>query len=683
MHRPARRTVLLCAFSSAVLAAVALPGQAGATAPVAPVSALRTEQLGEAQALGDLAVLLTTRGAAQAQLPVVGAYAASHGLTVGNLTSSSLVLSGSGPRLAGLFATTLTSTAAGLPYATTPLRVPLALAGVASSAVGLDARPVMSAKAIPGGYDRSDLAEAYGVTPGGNGRDVTVGTLQFSGWVPGDLTVYAKAAEFTLEPGQITEVAVAGAKPRVLDGTGGEAEVALDVQAIFATARYAKQRIYFSPNTAVGSLTTINKMADDAEAGLLQVTSSSWGSCEAATSPAYQQAFGAGLDRLVAAGATFFVASGDAGSYGCSTEERVDNDLSVDFPSSWPSAVSVGGTRLTRGAEGFTETAWGSVHQYATPGVYAGSGSGGGISLTQPQPAYQRGLWPGATTRLVPDVASVADPGTGFGAYVASQGGWLSMGGTSLAAPTWAGFTANALSGTGRTVGLGNILPTLYANPGAFNDIKTGNNGFYMTMRGFDLVTGLGTPNWALLEPALLSGAGVSIDRGRGSAPYGSSFTLSGWAPNNSLVTLLFHRAGTPADDYSIVRTVQADAGGRWSRPIRSDTDYRYYANVGSAFSQTVLYQPVPALSGPASRTVTKNSTYLLTGRSVPGSTVALHFHAPGTPANDYSIVRTVIADSAGNWARPYAATVDYRLFASRSVNPADVAATTFLIQAR
>ena len=681
MHRPAHRTLLLCAFSTAVLAAVVLPGQAGASSPSGPLLVLRTEHLGAAP--GDLAVLLTTGGAAEAQLPVVEAYASSHGLTVSNLTSRSLVLSGPGPRLAGLFATTLTSTAAGLPYATTPPQVPLALAAAASSAVGLDARPVMTAKAVPGGYVGADLRSAYGVAAGGDGNGLTVGTLQYSGWAPGDLTAYALAAGLSLQPGQITEVAVAGASPHALDGTGGEAEVALDVQAVLATAPLAKQRIYFSPNTAVGSLTTINQMADDAAAGLLQVTSSSWGSCEAATSPEYQEAFGAGLNRLVAAGATFFVASGDAGSYGCSAAEAPDNQLSVDFPSSWPSAVSVGGTRLTRVAQGFTETAWGAVDQPPSPGVYAGAGSGGGSSLTQPQPAHQRGLLPGVTTRLVPDVSSVADPGTGFGAYVGSQGGWLRMGGTSLAAPTWAGFTAAALSRAGRTTGLGNILPTLYANPGAFNDVSAGSNGAYAAGVGFDLVTGLGSPNWALLSRALLSDGGVSIDNAVTQAPYGSTFTISGTAPRNSLVTLAFHRAGTAANDYSIVRSVPADGLGRWSRPIGSDTDYRYYARVGSAISRTVLFQPVPALSGPASRTVVKNSTYLLTGRSVPGSTVALHFHAPGTPANDYSIVRTVIADSAGNWTRRYSTTMDYRLFASRSINPGDVAASTFLIQAR
>ena len=686
MHRATGRSVLLGLVASAVLAPVWQPQPAQADTAKVIVS----QQPRDASIPSELAVLLTLRPAAP-QVSVIRSYANTHGLTVGHVTSASLLLSGPSVRLASLFGTSLTATPDGVPHASTPLKVPAELAAVATSAVGLDARPVMAPKAVPVGLTGEQLRAAYQVPDNATaGAGTTVGTLQFSGWAPSDLTTYAEAAGIPLATGQITEVGVAGADPHQLDGTSGEAEVALDVQAVLATAPAARQRIYVAPNTAIGAITAVNQMADDAAAGLLQVTSSSWGSCEAGNDPGYQQAFGAGLDRLVAAGATFYVASGDMGAYGCSSEGEPDNWLSVDFPSSWPVSVAVGGTTLTQRGLTYGETAWGTFTRPARSGTFAGSGSGGGISADTPQPAYQNGLWPGATTRLIPDVSSVADPSTGFGAFVASQGGWLSMGGTSLAAPTWAGFTAAALSAAGRTTGLGNILPTLYANPSAFHDVTVGNNGAYSAGVGYDLVTGLGSPDWNTLAGVLLNAPvlpmpaiPLSIDEDPLPVAYRSTFSIDGTALASSVVTLRFHRAGTPAGDYSIVRTVRADARGAWSRPITPDTDYRYYATAGSATSPTVLYQPVPTLTGPAARVVPRNAPYVLRGTSAPGSVLYLHFHAPGTPADDYSIVRRVSANGAGAWSRSYLAAVDYRMFVSRYPGDDGSASPTFLLQAR
>src|SRR5207245_7572690 len=124
---------------------------------------------------------------------------------------------------------------------------------------------------------------------------------------------------------------------------------------------------------------------------------------------------------------------------------------------------------------------------------YAGNGGGGGASSAYPRPSYQSSVGLPGTARLVPDVASLADPSTGLGIYAGGQ--WLLGGGTSLAAPTWAGLTAAALSAAGRTTGLGDVLPTLYAHPEAFRDITAGSNGYTATA-GYDLATGLGAPDW-------------------------------------------------------------------------------------------------------------------------------------------------------------------------------------------
>ena len=67
--------------------------------------------------------------------------------------------------------------------------------------------------------------------------------------------------------------------------------------------------------------------------------------------------------------------------------------------------------------------------------------SGGGISQVFTRPSFQTGCGvPAGTMRLVPDVALEAD--TTPGNYVVKNGGWYIVGGTSGAAPQWAGHAA-------------------------------------------------------------------------------------------------------------------------------------------------------------------------------------------------------------------------------------------------
>ena len=565
-RRPARRVLLAVVGAGALLVAGLPPGAGAAAPPVVLASAPAvllagdtagpaptTETAGLAQGSGDLAVLLTlartaeqsatlrqlaatplARGmagpaaeaagelrrrqlsglqpAASTRTAVEG-FAAAHGFTLMQATSASVLLGGPAAGLAAAFGATLTTSPAGLRYPLAPPVVPAALRAAVDSVVGLDERPAMRSSAVPGGYTGNDLRTAYQVSaPSSTGAGITVGLLQLSGWKASDLTSYASAAGLTIAAGQITQVAVSGANPAAGDGSDGGFEVAMDSEAVLATAPAAKQRLYFAPNSTAYLTSAVNLMADDARSGKLQVASTSWGACEPYFSASAQQAYGAALDRLLAAGVTFYAASGDSGSYDCSTRDAPDNRLAVSFPASYPNVVATGGTTLTRAAASgkaapsYTETGWGTVRTNPPKGTYAGAGSGGGASAAQPRPAYQQRLNRPGSTRLVPDVSSVGDPKTGLGVYTARTG-WCLGGGTSLAAPTWAGLTAAALSSAKRTTGLGNILPILYANPGAFRDITSGSNGVYTTQTGFDLVTGLGSPNWTQLTKVLVGAA--------------------------------------------------------------------------------------------------------------------------------------------------------------------------------
>ncbi len=88
------------------------------------------------------------------------------------------------------------------------------------------------------------------------------------------------------------------------------------------------------------------------------------------------------------------------------------------------------------------------------------------------------------------------------------------MGGTSGAAPAWAGLVAIAdqglaISGHG-TLSTSELLSDLYSLPSAdFNDITSGSNGYSATA-GYDLVTGLGTPKANLVVSGLVADAGSS-----------------------------------------------------------------------------------------------------------------------------------------------------------------------------
>ena len=118
----------------------------------------------------------------------------------------------------------------------------------------------------------------------------------------------------------------------------------------------------------------------------------------------------------------------------------------------------------------------------------------------------------------VPDVAFQASSRTGALVYdtAPGAGGWFIVGGTSCSAPQWSGLVAIADQIAGH--GLGLINPTLYKLADSSNyssyfyDVTTGNNQAdpsipgYPATTGWDPVTGLGTPNAAMLVPALAAG---------------------------------------------------------------------------------------------------------------------------------------------------------------------------------
>ncbi|MGD0191236.1 MAG: S53 family peptidase [Rhizomicrobium sp.] len=116
----------------------------------------------------------------------------------------------------------------------------------------------------------------------------------------------------------------------------------------------------------------------------------------------------------------------------------------------------------------------------------------------------------GSTTlRNVPDIAANAN--TDF--YVCAGGKCFGrIGGTSFASPIWTGFLAlaNQQASTNSQPPVGFFNPTIYglaSNAQIYGQIlhdAVGNkSGLYKTVKGFDLVTGLGSPNGQALIDAL------------------------------------------------------------------------------------------------------------------------------------------------------------------------------------
>ncbi|NVO07566.1 MAG: peptidase S53, partial [Rhodoferax sp.] len=148
---------------------------------------------------------------------------------------------------------------------------------------------------------------------------------------------------------------------------------------------------------------------------------------------------------------------------------------------------------------------------------------GGGISAYTATPAYQTNAVPGMGSvahRAVADVAFNADPASGQYVAVQTPGAasvsWLSVGGTSLSTPQWAGLLAiaNATRAQLGKLALGAPHALLYGQiasvPGTyasvFADITKGTDGscaLCSAKLGYDPLSGLGTPNVTGLLSAL------------------------------------------------------------------------------------------------------------------------------------------------------------------------------------
>ncbi|MFJ1932928.1 protease pro-enzyme activation domain-containing protein [Kitasatospora sp. NPDC088160] len=462
-------------------------------------------------------------GPTQAAVDQVKTYLAAQGLTVTEVSANRQVVSahGTNAQISQAFGTHESS------YVDPQLQraffandaaasVPADLADVVQGVSGLDNHAVRknrlakpnsvtphTASSTPSGFGPSQYDGAYNLNKtGADGTGTTVALWEFDGYSSSNLTTYD--SQYGLSGPAVSTVSVDGANYDSAPG-GGQGEVELDSEIVRGAAPKATQLVYEAPNSDQGEIDMANKIVADNQVSVISI---SWGSCEPDTTAASMTAVDNAFKQAAAQGISIFSASGDDGSRDCTRSTSGSSVKAVDFPASSPHQTGVGGTNLqVSGTSYSSESAW--------------SSAGGGVSTVFGKPTWQTGTGTGTgTMRTVPDVSSNADPASGFAIYTA--GSWQVYGGTSAAAPLWAGYAAQfnqKAKAAGQPV-LGEANPKLYAvanssnYSGAFHDVTSGSNQDFPAGTGYDQVTGWGTPIADGLTTALLGGGSTTPPTG-------------------------------------------------------------------------------------------------------------------------------------------------------------------------
>ena len=311
--------------------------------------------------------------------------------------------------------------------------------------------------------------------------------------------VEAAAECFGYAPPKIEVQTGDGVSGRIVNNND---ETQLDLQTMAAIVPGGTIELIETANGSASLLDAVSRMYGDAN-GPPDAASISYGWC-AVTEEEANHALVNAIARVVLlgniTGTSVFVSSGDSGSTMCA--DQVDG-ISQSFPASAPWVTAVGGTRLALGPgnERSSETVWND----SSYGIAAGGG--GGTSKVFKRPWYQDAL---VTTplRAVPDVAALAAIAPGWPVVIDGELG--NIGGTSGASPFVAAHFG-LLAARERVAGrprIGFVNPWLYElfsqHPEAFHDVLSGSNdlnevGCCTAAEGFDLVSGLGVPNWDVI----------------------------------------------------------------------------------------------------------------------------------------------------------------------------------------
>ncbi len=520
-----------------------------------------------------------------------------------------------------------------------------------ATAHGIDANAVISHATTGSGpsasFLGSDMRAAYygGTTLTGAGQNL--GLFEFLGTDLADLNTYfANVHQTNNVP--VSVISTDGTSTSCVDSRAGgncdDTEQTLDMTQALGMAPGLSSLVMYvgSTDTAIiSAMTTHNPLPT--------TIGCSWG-----WTPADPSTLNPFFQRMAAQGQNFFAASGDSSTWSARNE-------------AWPAdnafVVSVGGTDLVTASAGGalkSETAW----------VDSGGGiSPDGIAIPswQQLPGVINSANKGSTTlRSGPDVSANAN----FTFYVCADQTTCTaneFGGTSFAAPMWAGYIAlvnQQLANTGQPP-IGFINPTIYsqnitsAYPTDFHDITSGTSGSFSAVANYDLVTGWGSPNGVGLINALAptsttpnftisaSPASVSVVQGGNASSTITTSVSGGFSSAIALtasgqpagVTVSFAPAtiaapgsGTSAMSIAVASTV---AAGSYTISVTG-------AGAGTSHIATVTLTVTAVATG--NFTLTASPTSLTIRRSASGTTtITIH------PTNGFASGVTLSASGLGS----------------------------------
>jgi subtilase family serine protease len=368
-------------------------------------------------------------------------------------------------------------------------------------------------------FDPKEMREAYNVPSAYDGSGQTIIMVDAYGdpTIESDLAVFDRLfhisapPSFTIYKGSATQTA----GPHV--ASGWALETALDVEWSHAIAPKANLVLIEAPSSSGNAINTVERQIIPSYPGA--IISQSFGLQESAirgggNNTQVQQAH-KNYELFASLGDTIIASAGDFGA------DNATGVNSPQYPASDPLITSVGGTQGLPYPLGLCPSAthadaladvcsYGGEQTWNEPDF--GAATGGAPSLFWGAPTYQQGVT-GISTRGVPDVAYNA--AINGGVLVVEGPSIFLVGGTSCGAPQWAATFAllNQARGLAGHTGIGQPNTALYGiykdaakYASDFHDITVGNNTLagaplagFNAGEGYDLTTGIGTPNVANL----------------------------------------------------------------------------------------------------------------------------------------------------------------------------------------
>jgi subtilase family serine protease len=429
----------------------------------------------------------------------------------------------------------------------------------------------------------SDMRKAYYEGTALTGSGQSLGLLEYLGTDLADLTTYyTNVGQTNSVP--ITLKSVDTQSTSCLESAGcDDTEQTIDMTQALGMAPGLSSLVMYIGTGGLSGQTLddagiFNAMATASPLNAQLSSSWTWDPADPSTDNPY-------FEEFAAQGQNLFQAAGDSAEWTSSSEIYPADDVYL---------TSVGGTDLETSSAGgpwSSETAW--------------ADGGGGISPDDfAIPSWQTATASGCsacskTYRNGPDVSANAN----FTFYVCADQTTCSAneyGGTSFAAPMWAGYLAlanqQAVADSLHTLGF--INPTLYqiglssSYDTDFHDITSGSNGYSATT-GYDLATGWGSPNGANLLNAVIRPAIISMTPTSLTTQVGSGY-----------VTLL---GANLASSSGTTTTTVSGTGMTWTTSYVSSGQINVYYTLASnaTLGARTVTVTTNAGSGTASLTIT------------------------------------------------------------------------------